>query len=249
MRATGSRLAPGDVLEVTVPGGRGLVQYIGEHSELSGTIWVVPQVLRSETTGWSEELAATGYYAFFPARTAVRKGLAKIVDKAGLNGRAIPVATRRAGAINSLGEVLNWVISDQSGQRLVDHLPLNKLALPIEEIWNLEMLALRIAEGWRPAEAASFAVDQRIVNEDQRPDRVVHYLYFSDAAHAEAARQEILGLSFKLELRPAAMGSKWLLKATSSLGTAIQDRASQTETLQDVASRLDGEYDGWEQGV
>ena len=247
MVARTARPAPGDLLEIAVPGGRGIVQYVGEHHGLGGTIWVVPRILPpgSEVT---PALMDQGYYIFFPVRPAVQKGLARIVGRADLGERSVPTDGRRPGAIDASGAILTWIVSEDGKDRVVERLSDAERALPIEEIWNLEMLAGRIAEGWHPdREDTTPALHGDSADSQGGEERaLVHYLYFPTRERASTAREEIALLGFTVELRPGALGPDWLVKATSQDGTVIQDPASQSETLRDIATRAGGEYDGWE---
>lgn len=250
MAGSKARLTPGDILEIDVPGGRGIIQYIGEHHELGGTIWVTPRVVPPGTGDPAELVAEDGYYTWFPARPAVQKGLARVIGRADLRGRALPTRTRRRGAIDASGWVLTWFVSDGSPERLVRELSAEQRRFPIEEIANLDALAYMITEGWRPEQTpGDRAAPAPAPGQEDPSGTTVHYLYFPTPDRAEAARRQIADLGFDAEVSRAALGPQWLVKATSHEGTVIGDAPSQTETLTDITRRIGGEYDGWERAV
>lgn len=243
-----ARIAPGDVLEFDVRSGRGIAQYVGEHHELGGTLWVVPDIVPSNAEVTHDVLDRDGYYTFFPVKPAVQKSLVRVLGPAPLGSRAVPRLMRRAGVIDRSGAVLTWIISDGERERVVRQLSPEERALPIEEIWNLEMLVLRIAEGWRPerdapssSEASSGEHIGATVGES------VHYLYFPAAEQARAVKGEIEALGLGVEMRPAAMGPDWLVRVTAPAGPDLHDPSALSERLADIAKRAGGEYDGWEQ--
>jgi hypothetical protein len=143
------RLTPGAVLAVPVGPQLGLVQYIGEHPELGGCVWVVPRAFASLPADLGDALR-DGYCAFIPARAARRRKLADVVGQADLAGRAVPIVTRRAGARAADGTVLTWVIEGPDGSVVRERLSDAERALPVAGVWNVEFLAERIATGWRP---------------------------------------------------------------------------------------------------
>jgi len=78
---------------------------------------------------------------------------------------------------------------------------------------------------------------------------VVNYLYLPDEARAQDAGVALRSTGFTVEVRPAAKGPTWLARANKDMiptGANIQQMREQFEGL---ASRLGGEYDGWEAAV
>lgn len=147
------RLKPGDVLEIAVDNRTAYMQYLGEHSEYGGVIWVVPRTYATPPENVGSVVAEDGYFAFYPARTAVLRGFAQVVDSAPLEDREIPQRLRRAGARGADGTVLTWIVSQGNREVVKEVLSESERHLPIAAIWNHEMLALRVSEGWRPEHA------------------------------------------------------------------------------------------------
>ncbi len=85
--------------------------------------------------------------AFHPAIAAVVRGLASGVGH--LPARGVPIRLRRPGARVGT-EVRTWIIEDRSGEVVREKLSAEERRLPIAVIWNQELLAQRVAEGWRP---------------------------------------------------------------------------------------------------
>src|SRR3712207_1848767 len=77
------------------------------------------------------------------------------------------------------------------------------------------------------------------------PREVEHYLYFDDEAAARAAAEQVSG--YRVEVEPSAGDDgRWLLLLTHEMVVYVDAFAEVHETLEGVAERHDGEYDGWE---
>ena len=148
------RLKPGDVLEIALPDGVSYVQYVGEHPEYGGTIWVVPRVFHSPLKEVGSSLGERGYYTFYPARTAVSRKLVRVAGAASLDGRSVPLELRRAGARGPEGAIHTWIVSSPDHEYVRETLTASERRLPIAAIWNHEMLVQRIRDGWLPDDNA-----------------------------------------------------------------------------------------------
>ena len=95
----------------------------------------------------ADELSRGGYFAFYPARAAVKRRLAKVVGR--LPSSGIPQRLRRPGAIVGC-EVKTWIIEDGAREEVKERLSEDELRLPIASIWNHEYLVESIRTGWRP---------------------------------------------------------------------------------------------------
>jgi hypothetical protein len=136
----------GDIVATTTPDGTAYVQYVGALPEYGDVVRVEPQL----HGGPAPELAALfgeAYFTFYPARIAVRRGLACVVGH--LEAPPIPARWRRAGVRRGEG-IESWVIEEESVERVTRRLTEAELQLPIAAVWNHELLLTRIAERWRP---------------------------------------------------------------------------------------------------
>ena len=150
MTMTRKRIRAGDVMEIVVGIQIAYIQYIGEHPEYGGTIWVTPRMYNAPAEDITTVMAEDGYYTFYPARTAISRGFVKLVGSASMEGREIPRYLRRAGARGAGGIILTWIVSRGGGEVVKEVLSESEQHLPIGAIWNHEMLVQRISEGWRP---------------------------------------------------------------------------------------------------
>lgn len=148
-------LKPGDVLKIAVKDLTGYLQYVGEHIEYGGVIWVTPRAFATPPKAPTDLIGDDGYYTFYPARTAIARGFAEVVGSAPLNGREVPHTLRRAGVRDDGGSVRSWIISYENGEEAVrTALSESEARLPIAAIWNHDMLTQRIADAWRPEHAS-----------------------------------------------------------------------------------------------
>lgn len=84
-----------------------------------------------------------------------------------------------------------------------------------------------------------------------KPRDVRHYLYFPEDARAQAAADELheLGYEVIVELTPGGAETAqnpWCVIASAERVADEQTVPAETSRMSDVASRLAGEYDGWE---
>lgn len=74
---------------------------------------------------------------------------------------------------------------------------------------------------------------------------MVHFLYFPSRASAAAASEQLIEWGFVTEVRPAALGDDWLLRAEAPASAQIRG----SDELRTLAEKFGGEYDGWEAPV
>ena len=145
-------LTLGDVLQVECSCGTGYVSYAGRHPRFGDTIWVVPHIFAEPASNWSDLFVGEGYFAFYPAHTAVRQRLVRKVGFAPEAVRLLPQYWRNAVGFDEPGPIKTWLITDgtQRTSREESALSQEERLLPIASIWNHELLCERLASGWTP---------------------------------------------------------------------------------------------------
>jgi len=82
-----------------------------------------------------------------------------------------------------------------------------------------------------------------------KPTNVINYLYVPDEQLAQEAGSELRQAGYSVEVRPAATGSNWLALAKIDLVPSAENIRLLRQRFETLASRLGGEYDGWEAAV
>ncbi|HET7467578.1 MAG TPA: ribonuclease E inhibitor RraB [Candidatus Dormibacteraeota bacterium] len=82
-----------------------------------------------------------------------------------------------------------------------------------------------------------------------KPTDVVNYLYLPDEARAQQAGTELRAAGFTVVVRPAATGQNWLARANRDMIPSAENIAQMRALFEGLASRLGGDYDGWEAAV
>ena len=78
---------------------------------------------------------------------------------------------------------------------------------------------------------------------------VVNYLYLPDETRAQEAGAALRAAGFTVQVRPAAKGPAWLALANRDMIPSPANIQQMRELFEGLASRLGGEYDGWEAAV
>lgn len=148
----GRILSAGDILEVECPAGVAYISYAGRDANLGDAIWVIPEVFRQPTQDWSTVFGRNGYFAFYPAGTALRRKLVRKVGYSTEALRVVPVKRRRELAVDDSGVVTSWLITDGRDRtpKRDSELTDEEKGLPIASIWNHPLLIERIVSGWMP---------------------------------------------------------------------------------------------------
>lgn len=76
--------------------------------------------------------------------------------------------------------------------------------------------------------------------------RLRHYQYFPKKADAETARVRLCERGFQVEVRKGADGVNWLALASGASSENEHELERTREEMEEFASALGGEYDGWE---
>ena len=78
---------------------------------------------------------------------------------------------------------------------------------------------------------------------------VINYLYLPDEARARTAAGELERAGYQAEVRTAAKGRSWLALAKINMVPSTENIALLRGRFETLASRLGGDYDGWEAAV
>ena len=78
---------------------------------------------------------------------------------------------------------------------------------------------------------------------------VINYLYLPDEARARMAAGELEQAGYQVEVRTAAKGPSWLALAKVDIVPSSENIALLRDRFEALASRLGGDYDGWEAAV
>lgn len=111
------------------------------------------------------------------------------------------------------------------------------------------------SEDWRPEREGAMSDDRAAleallsVSSAGALHVVLHYLYFPEEDAAAAAAAELRSLRFETEERLGAYGTDWLVLARHEIVPSEETIAAARRTMEGVARRHRGEYDGWEAEV
>ncbi len=148
MTSRGGRLSSGDVLEIAAGGHFVYLQYVGRRELFGDTVLVSP-VLHERRREPHVDLFSDGYFAFYPAATAVHRALAAVVGS--LPAPPVPMQVRRPATRSPRG-IESWAIDDDTGGTTVKaSLSAVELRLPEGAIVNHQYLIRQVAEGWSPS--------------------------------------------------------------------------------------------------
>ena len=79
-----------------------------------------------------------------------------------------------------------------------------------------------------------------------KPHSIDFFLYFSRKSQAKAASAEMETLGYTvIEVRKSPDGSQWTIHATRTLIPQLETMNSSTRSLEELASKHGGDYDGW----
>src|SRR5262249_44821486 len=78
-----------------------------------------------------------------------------------------------------------------------------------------------------------------------KPHNVEFFLYFSTEAAAEKAAKDVEAEGCTVKVKPGANNSGWLCFATRRMVPDHTELVRLRNQFNEIARRLDGEYDGW----
>jgi Regulator of ribonuclease activity B len=78
---------------------------------------------------------------------------------------------------------------------------------------------------------------------------IINYLYLPDEARARTAAAELEQAGYQVEVRRAAQGPLWLALAKIDMVPSPENIALLRDRFETLASRLGGDFDGWEAAV
>ena len=248
--ATKSRrkLDIGAVVEVPTSRGFGYLQYTHWNELMGALVRVLPGLHASRPTDIDALARQTEVYVtFVPVLEAINAGLFEFVGPAEVPGHARRFPLFRAAGPREprTGEPYSWWLWDGKNESKLSTLSKEQQELPIREAVMPPVLVARIEAGWKPGDREPNISPPP---EDQLPGgghQLRHYLYFRDEVTARRAAAVLSDEGMPSEVKLSARGVDWLVHAHGGDAEAIEDVRAKLEKL---ASKLDGEYDGWEAG-
>lgn len=142
----------GDVIEIKTPNGLAYAIFVGTHPIYNDSIFVLNGLHKERPGDFSKATSGTGYYAFYPLRSSVARGLTECVHTMPLPpGIEVPKKLRRAGVRSQSGQILTWVLEGDGPEVLRKELTATEKELPIALVWGHESLVSRLAIQWSPA--------------------------------------------------------------------------------------------------
>ena len=78
---------------------------------------------------------------------------------------------------------------------------------------------------------------------------VLHYLYFAKEGKASKAKKALEKLGYKVSSNRAADGANWLVLAKHRIIPTEEAIEKSRISLEDLAKKCSGKYDGWEAAV
>jgi hypothetical protein len=82
-----------------------------------------------------------------------------------------------------------------------------------------------------------------------KPTEVINYLYFPKEANAKQAGQELIRAGYRTRSNPSDVTGDYLVVAEVELVLTPENVATLRRTMEDIAARFKGDYDGWEAAV
>ena len=153
MKRSGTRLRPGDVLELRCDDRFALLSYLGKHHWLGDALFVLPKLFDAVPEDYSAEFRNRGYTQFYPATAAARDGELRRVGYCTEAIRLLPSKVRTIANREASGRVARWIITDaRDYQEPRDTLSAEERALPVGVIVNTAKLRERLAQGWEPGD-------------------------------------------------------------------------------------------------
>ena len=153
-RKGGTRLRSGDVLAVTADDQKWLLCYCGRDASLGDTVWVRSGAMHSSEPMDCASLSGDGFYAFYPATTALRQGLVTREGFCAEGMRLLPPLRRIKCSPGLDGEPMTWRIAADANIgtpfTLRSGLTEAEARIPEGAIWNHAFLVDRLRAGWHP---------------------------------------------------------------------------------------------------
>jgi hypothetical protein len=243
----------GDVFEIRTSRGLSYAQYVNDHRSQGTRVRVLPGAYPSRPADLSSLVSGRElYFVFYTLEAALKRKFVKIVGNFPIPqwARAFPTM-RKHGGINKDGSVINWRIVDGATDKVLrsaTSLSAEEERLSIASIWPHESLVERVEEDWTPerAEELRLRAAAKLSAQPRAPagNRVQHYLYFPTEGEARSAAREITNKKLRIEVKPSASSDTWLVLVKHSAGEQPLDVVR--SRLEKLASRMNGEYDGWQ---
>jgi hypothetical protein len=90
---------------------------------------------------------------------------------------------------------------------------------------------------------------QEMGSDIEQPHDFDFYLYLPTELTAKQAADKVRERTFTAEVLPSATGEKWVCRATATIVPETAPLDEMSGFLEQVATALGGEFDGWESDV
>jgi hypothetical protein len=238
----------GAVVEVPTSRGFGYLQYTHWNDLMGALVRVLPG-LHTLRPADLEALAREPevYVTFVPLLEAINVGIFELVGRAEVpeGSRNFPLFRAAGPRAPGTGEPQSWWLWDGKTESRVRALSPEQKRLPVRSTIMPPVLIERLEAGWRPGDSAPAAISIGGAENKSREPELWHYLYFRDEQAARRAAEALSDEGMRTEVRLSARGSDWLVRASDTRAGTVEDVRDKLEKL---ASKLRGEYDGWEAG-
>lgn len=265
------KLRIGDIGEISTAVGLAYVQYTHDGNDMAELVRVLPGFHQTRPSDFVELAKQKElYFVFYTLRYAVRAGQTKIVSNQPVPdwAKAVPPMRHAAGRAPD-GRTLSWRIIPALAEftvpflqrtPVVSELTREELKLSVHQLWPHPVMVRELARGWTPErneelEDQDRARAQAKRNAGQQANSVPldqalqHYLYFPEKSNAEKAAQWFRSQGFSVETRLAADNNSWLTLVKHASPSNQEEIDKLRAEIEALASKLDGEYDGWELAV
>jgi hypothetical protein len=148
------RPKPGDVVEIRVGERFAYGVFLGKHSLLGDSMWLIRGVFDEQKGVEIASNQPDGFIVFYSVSASVRDGRLQMIGHYSGAIPPVPVLVRLRANVSPAGKTLQWNISDGVSQNFGrSDLSTAERALPIGSIWNYLSLVHNIETGWSPESA------------------------------------------------------------------------------------------------
>lgn len=260
----------GDIAEIETSAGLSYVQYVHDDRDMGQLVRVLPGLYSCRPKNLAPLAARRElYFIFYTLEYALRAQQATIVANAALpNWTTDEPVMRQSAGVAPDGKTMSWRIvpamhplTTEFLRRtpIVQELTEEQRKLSIRQLWPHPVMVKELARSWTPEKAEAIQDEDRIKARAKRvavksptpraAEGIRHYLYFPDKVKAESASQWFRSQGFSVETKLGADGENWLTLVKHQYLENTDDMEKLREEMKALASKLNGEYDGWEVAI